>query len=59
MAETTYRISAGLINVEATGETVYYICAGLPNGWEEPAGAIMNQLQGPNLGADLFNGALL
>lgn len=33
MAETTYRISAGLINVEATGETVYYICAGLPNGW--------------------------
>ena len=24
-----------------------------------PTGAIMNQLQGPNLGADLFNGTLI
>lgn len=58
-----YHISAGLVPIDnSTGDDIneYYISAGLvPDDEAAPTGAIMNQLQKSNLGADLFNGTLL
>lgn len=63
MASTKNYICAGMIrtNTAVDGSTRLYIVAGIPRQFTVPAagGAIMNQFQFNNLGADLYNGSLI
>ena len=57
MADTAYLIPGGGIVVDTEQDEAELI-PGLGI-YVEQAGAIMNQLQSANLGADLYNGTLL
>lgn len=63
MASSKVYLTAGMIrtDVEGSGSTLLYICAGLSRQVvpPSPGGVIMAQLQKNNLGADLFNGSLI
>lgn len=61
MAKTYIDPISGIFVDDKDGKTLIDPIGGIAVMGEAPAaaGAIMNQLQGPNMGADLYNGTLL